>query len=324
MHRANPAGNHRTRCHFCIRIEHVKLTKIVNLNAPMFHPQMQSRIDGFSPNAGPNWRSWQGMLADVWDVEGAKGASGEYVSPHARLFVLLDEAPADAIILTDDPAQTPAAGGRLSYIPPHMRVWSIVPQQVRLRHLDLHLDLAYLRQRLGLAADALPGDVPRLMFDNAKIMALAGLLALECEGPGLHDAYGESLALAICVELFQPQRQAGDGKGQLSPRRLRMASKYLSDHCLETVRLQALADLVGLSPSYFSAAFKASTGLSPLQWQMRARIERVKALLETRTGSLSHIADATGFADQAHMTRVFKQYTGQTPLGWLKTCDHPL
>ena len=290
----------------------------------MFHPQMQSRIEGFSPNGGPNWRSWQGMLADVWDVEGAAGAHGEYVSSYARLFVLLDEAPPGAILITDDPAVKPMSAGRLSFIPPNMRVWSIVPEQARLRHLDLHLDLAHLRQRLSVTAEALPGNVANLMFDNANIQTLAGLLAAECQGPGLHDAYGESLALAICVELFQPARQATEAKGQLSPRRLRMASKYLAEHCLEAVRLQELAELVGLSPSYFSAAFKASTGLSPLQWQMRERIERVKTMLEARNGSLSHIADATGFADQAHMTRVFRQYTGQTPLGWLKASDRPL
>lgn len=290
----------------------------------MFHPQMQSRIEGFSPNGGPNWRSWQGMLADVWDVEGAAGAHGEYVSSYARLFVLLEEAPPGAILITDDPAVKPIGAGRLSFIPPNMRVWSIVPEQARLRHLDLHLDLAHLRQRLSVTAEALPGNVANLMFDNANIQTLAGLLAAECQGPGLHDAYGESLALAICVELFQPARQATEAKGQLSPRRLRMASKYLAEHCLEAVRLQELAELVGLSPSYFSAAFKASTGLSPLQWQMRERIERVKTMLEARNGSLSHIADATGFADQAHMTRVFRQYTGQTPLGWLKASDRPL
>nr|WP_314262175.1 AraC family transcriptional regulator [uncultured Devosia sp.] len=290
----------------------------------MFHPQMQSRIEGFSPNGGPNWRSWQGMLADVWDVEGAAGAHGEYVSSYARLFVLLEEAPPGAILITDDPAVKPIGAGRLSFIPPNMRVWSIVPEQARLRHLDLHLDLAHLRQRLSVTAEALPGNVANLMFDNANIQTLAGLLAAECQGPGLHDAYGESLALAICVELFKPARQATEAKGQLSPRRLRMASKYLAEHCLEAVRLQELAELVGLSPSYFSAAFKASTGLSPLQWQMRERIERVKTMLEARNGSLSHIADATGFADQAHMTRVFRQYTGQTPLGWLKASDRPL
>lgn len=297
------------------------MTKIVNLNEAMFHPQMQSRIEGFSPNGGPNWRSWQGMLADVWNVEGSKGASGEYLSPHARLFVVLEDTPADAILLTDDPLHEPKRSGRLSYIPPHLRVWSVVPRQVHLHHLDLHFDLGYLRQRLGLSGEALAGDGARLMFESPRILALAEMLAAECQGPGLHEAYGESLALAICIELFQLPRQGAESKGQLSPRRLRMATKYLSDHCLEPVRLHELAAQVGLSPSYFSSAFKASTGQTPHQWQMRARVDCVKTLVLAQSGSLSHIASATGFADQAHMTRVFKQYTGLSPLSWARQND---
>ena len=79
---------------------------------------------------------------------------------------------------------------------------------------------------------------------------------------------------------------------------------------------------MGLSQSYFSAAFKASTGVAPHQWQMKARIERVKARLLQPGASLAHVADATGFADQAHMTRVFKQFVGITPAAWVRAQAH--
>ena len=77
--------------------------------------------------------------------------------------------------------------------------------------------------------------------------------------------------------------------------------------------------MVGLSPSYFNSAFKASTGVTPHQWQVQARVEWVKARLHEQASSLSEIATAAGFADQAHMTRVFKQYAGLTPAAWLRS-----
>jgi AraC family transcriptional regulator len=284
----------------------------------MFHPNMQSIVQGFSPASLPSWRSWDGMLADVWQVTGASGAHGEYVSPHARLFVVLEETKPDSIQLKLHPQASTGPCGRLSYIPAGVKTWSMVDEHVGIRHLDLHVDLQQFATRLGLALDSGAAVTPRLMFDNDRILALAHLLAAECTGPGLHDQYGLSLATAMFLELFQIGRPKGEIRGQLSPRRLRVATQYLEENCLDTVRLQDLAALVGLSPSYFNSAFKASTGATPHQWQVQARLEWVKTRLREQQGSLSEIAAAAGFADQAHMTRVFKQYTGLTPAAWLR------
>lgn len=259
------------------------------------------------------------MLADVWQVTGASGARGEYVSPHARLFVVLEETMPQSLQLKLNPQDQTATSGRLSYIPPGVRIWSFLGEDVSIRHLDLHVDLQHFGKRLGLSLDCGIPVTPRLMFDNERILTLAHLLAAECIGSGLHNVYGESLATALFVELFQLERPKGDTRGQLSPRRLRVATQYLDEHCLTTVRLQELAALVGLSPSYFNSAFKASTGVTPHQWQVQARVEWVKARLQEQASSLSEIAAAAGFADQAHMTRVFKQYAGLTPAAWLRS-----
>ncbi|HEY8575271.1 MAG TPA: AraC family transcriptional regulator [Devosia sp.] len=285
----------------------------------MFHPNMQSTVEGFFPHGMPSWRSWGGMLADVWEVTGASGARGEYVSPHARLFVVLDETRPCSIQLTLDPRNESTGQGRLSYIPPGVKTWSFVGEDVHLRHLDLHLDLQHFATRLNMPLDPRAAETPRLMFSNERISALAALLAADCAGPGLHQLYGESLATAIFVELFQLPPPRSETRGQLSPRRLRLATQFLANHCRETVLLQDLAALVGLSPSYFNAAFKASTGLTPHQWQMRSRINWVKDRLIEQNASLSAIANAAGFADQAHMTRVFKRSSGQTPAAWLRS-----
>jgi AraC family transcriptional regulator len=279
---------------------------------------MQSTVEGFALNSGPKWRSWTGMLADVWDVTGSSGATGKYVSPHARLFVVLDETSAGDIILSDNTGAVERGAGRLSYIPPGLRTWSLLPRKTHLRHLDLHVDLRVVAERLGISADDDRFLEPRLMFEHQRIETLARLLAEECDGRERHELYGEGIAYAMLVELFAIGPKAEDMRGRLSPRRLRLATQLLADRCFETVRLDELAGLVGLSPSYFSAAFKTSTGLTPHQWQMQVRIDRVKDLLGAGRMTISEVAAACGFADQAHLTRVFKQYIGATPAAWLR------
>ena len=78
----------------------------------------------------------------------------------------------------------------------------------------------------------------------------------------------------------------------------------------------ALAELVqaaGLSESWLAHGFRQATGETPQRWQLRLRLEEARAAMADPARSLSDIAHACGFADQAHFTRHFKARTGVTP-----------
>lgn len=286
----------------------------------MFLPNMNAITDGFSVVGDLKYRSWDGILADVWSVEARSGAAGVYVSQHPRLFVVLAETQEAAITINSRPHGSPTMAGpaRLSFIPAGLRTWSHVERDISLRHLDLRFDMPGLISRFAGDLDAERLVLPRLMFEDERVLTLCRLLAAECLNPSLHDLYGDSLALALFIELFQVRPGSERRHGQLAARSLRHALDYIEDNCLRVIKLQELAELAGLSQSYFSSAFKASTGVAPHQWQMKVRLERVKARLLQPDASLIHVAHATGFADQAHMTRVFKQFVGVTPAAWLR------
>jgi AraC family transcriptional regulator len=98
---------------------------------------------------------------------------------------------------------------------------------------------------------------------------------------------------------------------------------YIERHCFEPIRLHGLASLLGLSESHFSHAFKASTGVPPLRWQMETRVGKVKDLLLRDDLTLTDISAMTGFADQAHLTRSFKKVVGVTPSEWRRSAPRP-
>lgn len=284
----------------------------------MFHPNMVSMTEGFSVIGSLSYRSWSRVVADVWEVEGAAGARGQYRSPHPRLFVLL-EATGEGIDLgqAGRPVRFGPEAARLSYIPAGLDTWSHVPIGGRLRHLDVHFDAEAMARRFEGGFDRQRLAEPRPGFADAGLLGLAQLLAEEVTGGGLHDLYGEGLALALFARLFEVARP-DPRPGQLASHRVRQAMDYIEAHCTRPVRLQELADLVGLSPAYFSSAFKAATGVPPHEWQSRARVERVKRLLVASKATLAEVAVATGFSDQAHMTRVFKRFAGTTPASWMR------
>ncbi|MPT22755.1 MAG: AraC family transcriptional regulator, partial [Starkeya sp.] len=51
---------------------------------------MTSTVEGITLLDELHWRSWNGIIADVWHVACAAGAGGHYVSRDARLFVVLE------------------------------------------------------------------------------------------------------------------------------------------------------------------------------------------------------------------------------------------
>lgn len=70
-----------------------------------------------------------------------------------------------------------------------------------------------------------------------------------------------------------------------------------------------------LSRSHFSKAFKQTTGRSPQCWLQEYKIEKAKALLLDGMAIID-VADACGFSDQSHLTRVFTRIAGLPPSRW--------
>ncbi|MBI4976785.1 MAG: AraC family transcriptional regulator [Spirochaetes bacterium] len=80
--------------------------------------------------------------------------------------------------------------------------------------------------------------------------------------------------------------------------------------------LTALAHDAGLKTTAFSAWVKRVTGFSPMEYVIRARIEKAKTLLADRRIPITDISFDLGFSSSQHFTNVFKKNTGTTPTGY--------
>ena len=105
-------------------------------------------------------------------------------------------------------------------------------------------------------------------------------------------------------------------KGGLAPWQLKRAYEKLDADLGGTLSLQQVAAEFGLSVSYFSRAFRASTGLPPHQWLLRQRVKAAQQLMSVQDLPLSEIAISVGFANQSHFTKVFSAQVGVSPAAW--------
>jgi AraC-like DNA-binding protein len=280
-----------------------------------FRPRMMATHQGISVVGEPQSHTSESGLVEVWRARCEAGATGDYVSLDPRIFIVLE--PLDATITLDGGE----AGGRIgsssrsaSFVPAGAPVRLQASGATEVRHLDLHFDPETLGALDGLDETVL--GVPRLMFVDERVHRLARLLDAACTRQAPESGlYGDALVAALVSAVFA-RSAATPRRSALSDRQLRLSVAYIEERCADLIRLEDLAALTGLSPSYFSHAFKAATGMPPHRWQLRARVRQAKLMLADVDLPLTEIAAATGFADQPHFTRVFKDVTGQTPSAW--------
>ena len=103
------------------------------------------------------------------------------------------------------------------------------------------------------------------------------------------------------------------GEESRRPAWLDRIREVLHQRHTEVIRVSELADEAGVHPVHAARVFRRYMGCTIGQYVRHLRIERACAELVVPSSSLSEIALATGFSDQAHFTRRFKELTGLTP-----------
>lgn len=91
------------------------------------------------------------------------------------------------------------------------------------------------------------------------------------------------------------------------------AKQYIGANYTSSLRLDQVAEHVGLSAPYFSTKFRQSTGASFVDYVTTLRVERAKDLLRNTNRKIHEISLAVGFQDSRHFSRVFKKACGVLP-----------
>lgn len=93
------------------------------------------------------------------------------------------------------------------------------------------------------------------------------------------------------------------------------AVTYIDQHYYSSgLSLDCLAELVHMSPNYFSKFFKDVMGVTVTAYIARRRVDHACMLLQTTELSMTEISISSGFSTVSHFNKVFKEHTGKTPL----------
>src|SRR5882757_4544275 len=107
-----------------------------------------------------------------------------------------------------------------------------------------------------------------------------------------------------------------DGRARLLTWQARKVRDYVDSHITGPILVADLCVLIQRSAAHFSRSFKCTFGEAPHSFVVRRRVELAAQYMLTTDASLSDIALRCGFADQAHLSKHFRQAAGQTPAAW--------
>jgi len=104
-------------------------------------------------------------------------------------------------------------------------------------------------------------------------------------------------------------RELGSEAQQL----VRKAMAYVHEHYTEKISGESLARYVGISEDFLQRCFQQETGVTPMTYLDRYRVNEAKALLTSSEKSIAEVALAVGFPDSKSFAQAFRREVGISP-----------
>jgi len=153
-------------------------------------------------------------------------------------------------------------------------------------------------------------DFPSGVVEDAEAASLfARFFETDPDDPPLAAQVGAVEALSRMIAVHAARRRS---RGETVGSSARIARELLFDRWDENPTLADLEAATGIGARRLIGDFKAAFGLPPHAWLTRLRVCRARAMILAGV-PIARAAAEAGFADQPHLTRMFRRFLGHTP-----------
>lgn len=102
-------------------------------------------------------------------------------------------------------------------------------------------------------------------------------------------------------------------KNTLDTKIIQTGIRYMEEHPCQRLNVTEVANMCGVSVSYFERIFKSYAGVPPIEYFNNLKIYHIKELLQDDKLTLDEIAEQMEYCDSSYLCRLFKKMTGMTP-----------
>lgn len=171
---------------------------------------------------------------------------------------------------------------------------------------------------LELENDSFTLHPPKFGYVDRQLHSLAIWMQRELEcaenfSKEMLDAFITAYSIHVLRHYSSNARRRTTSRGGIIPAALRKVKDYVSANLTQSITVEQLASVANLSPSHFIRTFKQTTGQSPYQFVMCARLIYARHLILEGNLPFSMIALTAGFSSHSHMTAQMKRAWQITP-----------
>lgn len=269
-----------------------------------------------SPRAAVSRRAleWNGMIAEIVETAGQGREEFRFQAPFHLLVVCDDAAHRAGEVRVEGLQSAPMRNvtGKISFVPAGRAYHQWQEPRAAARTVFVYLD-----------PGDLDADTPRLLFEDAMLLATARSLRSVIEAAALQNH--QYLDALYTVFLHELRRLADEPvaprtyRGGLAAWQERVAAAHIEEHLAEPISLAELAQRVRLSTFHFCRAFKQSFGMPPHRYHVARRIEHAKSLLLQPGMTVTEAGLSLGFSETSGFTATFRRLTGMTPTTFVRS-----
>ncbi|CAM4472569.1 AraC-like DNA-binding protein [Paenibacillus endophyticus] len=151
-------------------------------------------------------------------------------------------------------------------------------------------------------------------FDpSSKVIQTLKSLYTEARMNRIQNSYQASMLIyRLIMELLQSHTLQQHEKANW-PEPIKLAAAYMEEEYHRLQNLDDVADAAGLSKYYFTRMFTKTTGISPMDYVTKVRMEKAVSLLRNSPLSVEEIAFSVGYSSSSYFSKVFRSRTGFPP-----------
>lgn len=160
--------------------------------------------------------------------------------------------------------------------------------------------------------------VDELNFLAVQIIRMGEKIFLS-DALGWKDESGQIFENLICAEhwimkiynSYLTEKEKSEQKSY--SKMIRKSIEFMQKEYAKNLSSEDICDCLGISESHFRRLFKMETGVKPMEYLNKYRIDVAKQLLHSGNYRIQEVYEMVGFTSSQYFSTVFKKYTGISP-----------